>query len=150
MFPLFICLLVCGFTAKAQQQDSVAVARTLNDLLTACRKVDFSDPKTSQLGMFYKAAQYIVYQGDDLRRKWRDVANYSNPKEKEQVDNICSEINYSVNQDTAYRITHFKTNTESEGKWYVLSVTYNRKGKEKHANFAFLKLAGGFALGDID
>jgi hypothetical protein len=145
---LIVLAIAVPFTVKAQ--DSAKVAATLKQLLSICKNVDFSDSNTQKKGMFYKAAPYIVYKGDNEKRKWKDVANYNDPKEKEQVDNVCLKINGSVNQDSAYKIIRYLTQTESEGKWYVLLISYTRKGKEKHAAYAFLKIKDRFALGDID
>ncbi len=36
------------------------------------------------LGMYYKAAPYIVYRGDDKQRSWKDFANYNNADEKKE------------------------------------------------------------------
>ena len=136
---------------KAQStSDSAKVAGTLSELLKICAKVDFSDPKVSQLGTFYRAAPYIVYRGDDKKRKWKDVANYSKKDEKTQVDEVCFKINSTVNQDSSYKFIKYQTQKESEGVWHVIVVSYNRKGANKQAAFAFLKIKERFALGDID
>ncbi len=147
-FLVFCCFLLISIMAKAQ--DSAKVAARLTELLAICKNVDFSDPKTSQLGLFYKAAPYIVYQGDDKTRKWKALADYTKADEKEQVDNICLDINQSVNQDPEYRITGFETNKESEGTWYVIHISYKKKDRIRNIAFAFLKIGDAYALGDID
>jgi hypothetical protein len=143
-------LLAIAVSASTKAQDSARVAATLKQLLSTCRNVDFGDSNTQKLGAFYKAAPYIVYQGDDEKRRWKDIANYNNADEKEQVDQVCLKINNSVNQDSAYKVVKYVTNTESEGKWHVVYVNYIKNGRERHAAFAFLKVKGRFALGDID
>ncbi|MEP7254404.1 MAG: hypothetical protein ABI666_01445 [Ferruginibacter sp.] len=135
--------------AKAQT-DSAAVATTFKSLLSICKNVDFNDPETKTLGMFYKAAPYVVYRGDDKKRAWKALANYSNAEEKKGVDEICLRINGSVNKDSNYKIIKYFTEKESEGTWYVLMVSYNKNGVEKKSAFAFLKINNRFALGDID
>lgn len=136
--------------AQTINPDSAAIAKTLNELLTICRTVDFADPKVREMGTFYKAAPYIIYRGDDKSRSWKDFANYSNEAEKEGVDQVCLKINNSVNQDTAYKILAYRTKKESEGIWYALEISYVRKGVSKKATYAFLKVNGRFGLGDID
>ncbi len=126
------------------------VAKTLHELLLICRSVDFADPKVAALGYFYKAAPYIIYRGDDKNRNWKDFADYSRSAEKMQVDAVCERINRTANQDSAYTITKYITETESEGTWHVLLVTYKKKGVEKTTAYAFLKIGKKFALGDID
>ena len=147
-FILSVAFIFCSCTLNAQ--DSAKVASTFKTLLSLCKNVDFSDPKVQEIGTFYKAAPYIVYQGDDKARKWKVPANYQEPKEKEQVNQVCYRINETVNQDTAYVITGYKKQKESEGEWHVLMISYIKKGKHKNAIFAFLKIKDKFLLGDID
>jgi hypothetical protein len=138
--------------AKAQntKADSAGAATTLKSLLSICKNVDFTDPKTTKLGTFYKAAPYIIYRGDDKKRAWKSFANYSNAEEKKEVDEVCIRINESVNRDSIYRIVKYVTHKESEGIWHVLMVSYKENGIEKNAAFAFLKIGKRFGLGDID
>jgi hypothetical protein len=151
-FILFIIAVASLFFAEAQntQTDSAAVAKTLKSLLSVCKNVDFADPKTTKLGTFYKAAPYIIYQGNDKKRAWKVFANYNNAEEKKGVGDICIRINESVNRDSSYKIVKYVTNKESEGVWHVLMVSYQKKGTQKNAAFAFLKIGKRFGLGDID
>lgn len=149
--PLIIASVSVSF-AKAQnvQTDSAAVAAIFKQLLSICKNVDFGDPETTTLGMFYKAAPYVVYRGADKKRAWKTSANYSNPEEKKGVDEVCTRINESVNRDNNYKIIKYSTEKESEGTWHVLMVSYKKNGVEKKSAFAFLKIVNRFALGDID
>lgn len=149
---LFISSFILLAFAKAQntKADSAAVATTLKTLLTICKTVDFTDTKTTELGMFYKAAPYIIYRGDDKARAWKDFANYTNADEKKGVDAVCIRINESVNRDSSFTIKKYFTEKESEGTWHVLMINYNKKGVAKKAAFAFLKIGKRFGLGDID
>lgn len=153
LIPVFI-FLGLNHLANAQKlsssSDSVSVAATLHDLLRICRSVDFADPKVTTLGTFYKAAPYIIYHGDDKKRNWKDFANYKQADEKTGVDNVCERMNRTANQDSAYKIIKYFTNTESEGTWHVLVVTYKKKNVEKTTQYAFLKIRNKFGLGDID
>lgn len=151
--PLVFILSVLGFDLDAQavKSDSAQVAKTLHDLLLICRTVDFADPQVKKLGTFYKAAPYIVYRGDDKKRAWKTMSDYSNEYEKKGVDDVCERINRTANLDSAgYKITRYFTEKESEGTWHVLMVSYKKKGAEKTAAFAFLKIGNKFGLGDID
>ncbi len=140
-----------GLKAQTAKSDSVQVAKSLHELLLICRTVDFKDPQVTKLGTFYKAAPYIVYRGDDKSRAWKVMSNYTNEYEKKGVDDICERINRTVNQDSSgYKIIKYFTEKESEGIWHVLMVSYKKKGTEKTAAFAFLKIGNRFGLGDID
>jgi hypothetical protein len=149
---LFIASFVLLTFVKAQnkQADSTAVAATFKTLLDLSKNVDFADPKTTSMGALYKAADYVVYRGDDKARAWKAFANYKNAEEKKAVDEVCTKINQTVNQDANYRITKYAIEKESEGTWYILYVSYKKDGANKNALFAFLKIGNRFGLGDID
>jgi len=146
-------LLIIAASNKVQSQpknDSTAVVKVMTQLLAECKNVNFGDPKTNSLGFFYKAAPYIVYRGKDQKRKWKELCNYNNAEDKKGVDEICYKINETVNRDSNYKIVRYSTKKESEGLWHVLFVSYKKKGVEKHAIYAFLKIGDRFGLGDID
>lgn len=150
---LLIIAISATFIVKAQasKTDSAALAKTLHDLLRICRTVDFADPNVTKLGIFYKAAPFIVYRGDDKKRAWKTMSDYNNEYEKKGVDDICERINRTANQDSSgYKIIKYITEKESEGTWHVLMVSYKKKGLEKTAAYAFLKIGNRFGLGDID
>lgn len=152
---LFIAIFVLGTGYSSQAQttkaDSLQLAKTLHELLLICRTVDFADPKVTKLGAFYKAAPYVVYRGDDKKRAWKVMSDYTNDYEKKGVDDICERINRTANQDTSgYKIIKYFTEKESEGIWHILVVTYKKKGVEKTAAYAFIKIGNKFGLGDID
>ena len=115
-----------------------------------CKTVDFADHKTQELGIFYKAAPYIIYQGSDKNRAWKKFVNYRIAEDKKGVDEVCTRIKETVNRDSSYQIIKYHTDKESEGVWHVLLISYKKKGVEKHAGFAFLKIGNRFGIGDID
>lgn len=125
-------------SAKSQS-DSLRVVNTLQELLLICKNKTFP-----------KAANYIIYRGSDKKRNWKDYAKYKNVEEKQNVDGVCERINSTVNQDPNYKIVKFFTEKESEGKWYIVEVSYLKSGEPKKALFAFLKVKGHFGIGDID
>ncbi|MCB9252338.1 MAG: hypothetical protein H6605_07700 [Flavobacteriales bacterium] len=131
-------------------KDSAEVVTALENILSICKNVDFTDSNVLKLGSFYKAAPFIVYRGDDKNRSWKDASDYANEIEKKGVDHICLKINNTVNRDENYRIVGFRMETESEGTWYALKLTYMKNGVQKTAEFAFLKIKGLYLLGDID
>ena len=144
-------ILNTGLQAQVNKTDSIQVAKTLNELLLICCTVDFADPKVAKMGTFYKAAPYIVYRGDDKARAWKVMSDYTKEYDKKGVDDVCERINRTANLDsTGYRITKYFTEKESEGTWHILMVSYKKKGVEKSAAFAFLKIGNRFGLGDID
>ena len=147
MFSFALCIHVNAQKSKA---DSLQVSKTLYDLFNICKTVDFGDSALASSGILNKAATYIIYRGDDKKRSWKDFINYSNASEKIRVDEICMRINRTANQDSTFKIVKYFTETESEGTWHVLMVSYKKKGVEKTTAYAFLKIGKRFGLGDID
>jgi len=79
------------------------------------------------------------------------MSDYTKEYDKKGVDDICERINRTANQDSSgYKIINYRTEKESEGTWHVLMVSYKRKGVERTAAYAFLKIGNRFGLGDID
>jgi hypothetical protein len=150
IFPLISFCWCFVLAAQNKKADSVNVSATFKTLLSVCKNVNFADGKRLDSGLFYKAAPYIIYRGEDQKRKWKDFATYNNPEDKKRVDEICTHINETVNRDSTYKIIKYFTEKESEGTWHVLMVTYKKKGAEKKIAFAFLKIGKRFGLGDID
>ena len=150
IFTLLSFTLTSSASAQNKKADSLQVVATLKTLLAACKYVDFSDSKVKDSGMFYKAAPYIIYRGDDKKRVWKDFANYKDAQEKLRVDEVCIKINQGLNQDSSYVIEKYFTETESEGTWHVLMISYIKKGVTKKTAYAFLNVKDRFGLGDID
>ena len=146
----FILFISCLSNSYGQVSDSAEVVTTFKEILFLCRNVDFSDPKVTKSGTFYKVAPYIVYRGTNEKRAWKEPANYANEDEKKGVDEVCYRINSQVNQDTNYVVLDFNNGNEKEGKWYILTVSYVKKGQQKTSYFAFLRINGRYLLGDID
>ena len=150
VLPLACSFILTGLKAQDTVADSLKLVKTFKELLTICRTVDFADPKVKELGLFYKAAPYVIYQGEDKNREWKDFANYKNEPERKGVDETCLRINGTVNRDQSYKIEGYLTKNESEGIWHVLLISYLKKGVTKKMIFAFLKIGDRFGLGDID
>ena len=94
-------------------------------------------------------ARYIVYRGKNAERKWKDISNSWEEDEMMRVKLIKAMIK---NQFLPYKyeFVNFHSETESEGTWYVWEMKYNKDGEDKKMFFAFLKIKGKYALGDID
>jgi hypothetical protein len=132
-----ICLCSINALSFAQDDAGEKVADRLRKLFV----LSFSDNYKS-------AAKYIVYRGSDTTRVWKDVYNYSNNEEKEAVIDVCTRIKSHLIEGGEYELIEFKTEKESEGKWYIWEVEFKNGNVKRY--FAFLKIKGKYALGDID
>ena len=128
------CNMMGGRLSKEEQ-----VKKRLKELFAICKSGDFS-----------KADEYLVYRGKDQDRKWKDVYDYSNANESTRVDNTCRRIKRDLDVYGPYEITKYTVKTESEGEWNILEVTFKDGEQSGKRLFAFLKIKGNWALGDID
>lgn len=147
---LFLFCLVNQSNAQNKKEDSIKVVNTLLYILQNTAYVNFSDSNVHKFGTFYKVAPYIVYQGKNLNRKWKDSCNYLLDEDKLGVDEICFKLNRTINKADTFIIEKYSTEKESEGVWHVLTISFNLKGRNKIMQFAFLKPRNTFLLGDID
>lgn len=103
-----------------------------------------------QAGAVDRAAAYCVYRGPDERRRWRDVYNFAKEDERAEVVDICNRITAYLDESRGYDFVRFTTKRESEGEWNVWQVRFRRGKSVEKASFAFLRVKGRYALGDID
>jgi hypothetical protein len=96
-----------------------------------------------------KAAKHIVYRGkQDKSRQWKDTLDESDPDESLQVTVLCNRIRKYDKGAGNYQVTDYQSETESEGTWHIVTVKFPQL--KKKIKFAFLKIKGRYALGDID
>ena len=119
--------------------DSTLTVIALNHLLETCWKLASTEN-------FAAADELIVYRGEDRERKWKVVCNYEMEEEKKLVDQACRRVIGRLEKGNSFRITEYISERESEGVWHVLKVEH----QEKQTYFAFLKIDGKMALGDMD
>lgn len=142
--------IILPLAAQNKKTDSIKVVAAFKELLYACKNVNFDNPELQNSGMFFNAAPYIIYRGDNQQRKWKDFCDYKVYEERRQVNEVCFKLVTGINRDSSYSIDKYFTEKESEGTWHVLMVTYKKKGVDKKSAFAFLRVKERFGLGDID
>ena len=59
-------------------------------------------------------------------------------------------LNRSLNRDTSFTVLEYRSQTESEGTWHAIKVSYHDKEKLKTLVAAFLRIDGKLLLGDLD
>lgn len=136
---IILLILMLSIRSSAQDTDKQeTVKKTLLTIFKLCQQ-----NKCDEL------APYIVYRGNDNKRKWKDTYSSKNSEELERVQNMCHRIQELQKYDD-YEFSEFLTQEESEGKWYVWKLTFNTTETPKVSYFAFLNINGGYAIGDID
>ncbi len=124
---------------KEAQAEGAAVKKDLMKLFKSCKA-----------GRYAEAAGHIVYRGPDAKRKWMDIYDYSQPTERTEVEGVCGNIKELVKESDAYEFSRFFEEPESEGRWLVWEMKFKKGAKQGAVLFAFLKIKGRYAVGDID
>lgn len=153
LFPLIFIIgcdtkkIATNASSNQPESDSAKVVLVLNDLLQSCWACD-AESNCS------KAAPFIVYRGrKEPDRAWKSLVDFSKEEDREIVRQACIAIRKYLPKGTKYTIKRFTQEEESEGVWNVLTLLPDmgaNSGKQKHLDFAFLKIKGQYALGDID
>lgn len=125
--------------AQADYDQSETVKERLLEVFDLCKA-----------GEHGKAAAYFVYRGPDKSREWKDVLKASNPQERKAVERYCERIKGYLDGSTGYDFGEFKVERESEGEWNVWEFILKHGDERKKVYFAFLKVKGKYAIGDID
>ena len=119
--------------------ESEAVKKDLLKLFKLCKSKRYAE-----------AARYIVYRGPEKKREWVDVYDYKNLIERREVQSVAEGIKELLQRSDSYQLSRFLESIESEGKWQAWETTFHRGDKQGKVIFAFLKIRGHYALGDID
>lgn len=96
-----------------------------------------------------KLAEYILYRGKDETRNWKDIADYNDPFEKQQVQ-AAANIIFNHVDGAEYKFGKYETEEESEGEWNVIHVTFTKNEKENTVIFSMLLVNGAFRLGELN
>lgn len=99
---------------------------------------------------YAEAARYIVYRGPEKNREWVDVYDYKNLVERREVEGVGEGIKELLERSDSYQLSRFFEKNQSEGKWHAWETIFRRGDKQGKVYFAFLKIKGHYALGDID
>lgn len=139
---LLLLFSVGTLSTPLEQRSGVAaqtVKTRLIELFNLCRS-----------GSADAAASYFVYRGADKSREWKDTFRAAAVDEKAEVADICRRIKGYLDASEGYSFGAVKVERESEGLWHVLEVSFRQGGQTKKVLFAFLRIKGRFAIGDID
>ncbi len=116
---------------KQEQQETRARLKTL---FATCRKKNHRE-----------AASFIVYRGDDEKRKWKDALRPAIADELKNAEQLCEEVR-GYHALGAPRFDKYEEQLESEGRWQIWHVQFG----EKKTGFAFLRVGAVLLLGDVD
>lgn len=151
---LFLCLLLpaagCYRTLSERGNEPEAQVTQPSEPAAIVKKRLLELFELCRADKYQQAASYIVYRGPDKEREWKDVTRTSNPVEQQAVLEACQRIKEYLLDSDGYDFGHFSVQEESEGVWHVWEVFFATRTGKKKRYFAFLKIMGQYALGDID
>ena len=128
---------------------SLKLAQEKNDLdslkSVLVKLFELSKSKNYASGSFI-----IVYDGEDLTRRGKESFNYSNPKEKNQVERTCKKIKAFLDLSDSYEFGVMRKVKKNESESFVLPVIFKSGGITLNTSFSFLKIEGKFLLAEIE
>jgi len=145
-------------TMKTELKATVLTALTGALLLTACGEAGtpqeraesaferLTEACANQQGDYSGAEGLVLYTGSDADRKYKDFAS-AEGQERQMLNSACYQISSMMRGGDGYTVTGYETETESEGAWHVLEVSFD---SGESAQVAFLDVDGRMGLGDID
>jgi hypothetical protein len=116
-----------------------AVKKDLLELFELCKFERYSE-----------TVAFFVYRGPEENRKWIDVYDFKDPEERREVEAIAGEIKRLLWQSDSYEFSEFVEKVQSKRRWYIWRLTFRSGDKQATITFAFLKIKGRYAIGDID
>lgn len=137
-FALILILSFCSLGDRDSRKQE-RVKQALLRVFDLCKVSDYS-----------RLAGYFVYRGPEKRREWKDVYDASNEKEMRKVELLSAQICGYLEMHDSYEFVEFTMEKEPEGEWCVWKVAFNSEEKTTNVYFAFLKIKGNYAIGDID
>lgn len=144
---VYLIILLLGITGTINAQkstDSLKVTERVEELIKICGKVDFSDPNILKMGVYYKAAPYFVYVGEDSTRSLQVGVDYTSKEEKQQVDKECKRLNEVLGQNKERVFGLFNEQEKDGKKYYSLEMLYRDSPYDsfKKIVFNFIQLKG--------
>ena len=117
-----------------------AIQARVNELFELCKA-----------GRNAEAARLIMYRGLDPNRKGKDVANYEESNEKDDVDRRCEDIKARLAASERYDFGNFQTYSKSDGSEVAATeVRFHHGYVAVGEKFAFSLVNGNYFLVDAD
>lgn len=120
-----------------------ATQDSFKNMVSACQNKDYS-----------KAAGFMLYKGEDPKRRNKDIAAYKTDEEKEAIPANCEVILEALNKDGTYEFKEFKTEKDPSGKnpdIHIILIDAKTKPKElRYTVFGFAKVKESLVLVDMD
>jgi hypothetical protein len=121
-------------------KDGEAVKAALTTILTH-----------AQMGDCESMAPLLAYKTGNSPDTWHRGLRYDVEPEKLEAEKECAKLQVLVTGMQQYIFTEFATEQEQEGEWLIWKVKLQYQGGESAEKaFAFLEVADGYILGDID
>lgn len=93
---------------------------------------------------------YLIYTGDDKKRKFTDRLNMQNQAEKYRAESTCKAINSWLNESNSYDYGEYRLEGHSQlDTIYRQEVVFNKQTGSNRRVFTFMKDDGEYYLMNI-
>lgn len=90
--------------------------------------------------------QYLLYRGDNERKKWKTPLNLNDSLERRQALDLMRRVQGNIEQCDNYQTGNIVTNREAEGVW----ITWPMNCGNKIVLLSYMRVDGKLLLGDTD
>ena len=104
----------------------------------------------SKAKLFDKAAEQIVYEGEDKARDQKDSFNPANKEEVNQVKRICKKISALIELSSKYDFGPVISKQVDGKDVYTIDVSFISGDQKLVTGFTFLKTQKGFLLSNMN
>ncbi|MBN2570893.1 MAG: hypothetical protein JXA68_02085 [Ignavibacteriales bacterium] len=98
---------------------------------------------------YESAGKYLLYNGENANRKYKEIFNYSNTDEKKEVERICKKVNAMLIISDSYTNGSITQETKEGITWQVLEVFFKSGEQVLRQTFYILEIANNYYIGII-
>ncbi|MBN1637381.1 MAG: hypothetical protein JW866_00315 [Ignavibacteriales bacterium] len=125
----------CSGSNQVQEEK---IKTMVNKFLDYCDKKDYQS-----------ASRYLLYNGEVVNRKYKEIFNYSNVDEKKEVDRICKKVNAMLIISDSYTNGSISQETKEGISWSVLEVFFKSGEQVLRQSFYVLEISENYYIGII-
>jgi len=141
-FPVFI--------ASAQtNSDSLVVETTMEELFTICNSVVPEGEIPDEI-IFERLAPYILYNGNDAKRKNKTACDYNKVEDRKLVDKIGLSLAKWLENISDFKVVKFEIEKKGNKTYFILTINHKPLNNDKDKLFYFVKIQDKFLLDKLE
>jgi hypothetical protein len=142
---LSFCFLSIGLVTAQQNKDSLSVINTMEEIFTVCNSSmpESADPKDI---IFERLAPYILYTGQDAKRKNKTSCDYNIAEDRSIVNKFGHEIKNWLEHISNYKLQKLEKVQADNTERFNVSLSYSPAASNYIKNFRLVKIKDTFLL----